>query len=56
MTFIFKKGHVTMTSIDSATKPEEADKKIVYMEELEKRKEAYGICGNVWNLAREKTL
>src|SRR5271163_2200107 len=34
-----------MSSIDSATKPEEANKKIVYMEELEKRKEAYGICG-----------
>src|SRR5277367_6296618 len=34
-----------MSPIDSATKPEEADEKIVYMEELEKRKEAYGICG-----------
>src|SRR5205823_7649116 len=43
--FIFKKRHVTMSSIDSATKPEESLRKIVYMEELEKRKEAYGICG-----------
>ena len=34
-----------MSSIDSATKPEESICKIVYMEELEKRKEAYGICG-----------
>src|ERR1044071_1706146 len=40
-----KKRHVTMSSIDSATKPEESYEKIVYMEELEKRKEAYGICG-----------
>src|ERR1044071_8124148 len=40
-----KKRHVTMSSIDSATKPEESYHKIVYMEELEKRKEAYGICG-----------
>src|SRR3989337_4029970 len=40
-----KKRHVTMSSIDSDTKPEESIGKIVYMEELEKRKEAYGICG-----------
>src|SRR4051794_23849706 len=40
-----KKRHVTMSSIDSATKPEESYEKIVYMEEFEKRKEAYGICG-----------
>src|SRR5438094_562835 len=40
-----KKKHVTMSSIDSATKPEESDVKIIYMDDLEKRKEAYGICG-----------
>src|SRR5437660_12284079 len=40
-----KKKNVTMSSMDSATKPEESIDKIVYMEELEKRKEAYGICG-----------
>src|SRR6184192_1563409 len=40
-----KKYHVTMFAIDSATKPEESNKKIVYMDDLEKRKEAYGICG-----------
>ena len=34
-----------MSSIDSATKPEESFKQIIYMEDLEKRKEAYGICG-----------
>ena len=34
-----------MSSINSATKPEESNQKIVYMEDLEKRKEAYGICG-----------
>src|SRR2546429_2051962 len=34
-----------MSSIDSATKPEESDRKIVYIDDLEKRKEAYGICG-----------
>src|SRR5947207_7549509 len=34
-----------MSSIDSATKPEESDQQIVYIEDLEKRKEAYGICG-----------
>ncbi|GBC08567.1 hypothetical protein RclHR1_08220005 [Rhizophagus clarus] len=33
--------HVTISSITT----EEVDDKIVYMEDLEKRKEAYGICG-----------
>ena len=37
--------HVTMSSIDSATKPEESHLQIIYMEDLGKRKEAYGICG-----------
>ena len=34
-----------MSSIDSATKPEESFKQIIYMEDLEKRKKVYGICG-----------
>src|SRR5437868_9610065 len=34
-----------MSSIDSATKPEESSMQIVYIDDLEKRKEAYGICG-----------
>ncbi|GBC26015.2 kinase-like domain-containing protein [Rhizophagus irregularis DAOM 181602=DAOM 197198] len=33
--------HVTISS----TKPEEIDGRIVYIEDLEKRKKAYGICG-----------
>ena len=33
------------TFIDSTTKPEEIDDRVVYMEDLEKRREAYGICG-----------
>src|SRR4051795_13399897 len=40
-----KKRYVTMSSIDSATKPEDSGQNIVYMDDLEKRKEAYGICG-----------
>ena len=39
-----KKRHVTMPSIDSATKPEESFRQIIHMDDLEKRKEAYGIC------------
>jgi hypothetical protein len=35
--------HVTISTNDSTA--EEADKRIVYMEDLEKRKQAYGICG-----------
>ncbi|POG80477.1 kinase-like domain-containing protein [Rhizophagus irregularis DAOM 181602=DAOM 197198] len=38
--------HVTISTIDSTTElSEEADDKIVYMEDLEKRKQIYGICG-----------
>ncbi|GBC28096.2 kinase-like domain-containing protein [Rhizophagus irregularis DAOM 181602=DAOM 197198] len=38
--------HVTISTIDSTTESsEEADDKIVYMEDLEKRKQVYGICG-----------
>ncbi|RGB31537.1 kinase-like domain-containing protein [Rhizophagus diaphanus] len=37
--------HVTISTIDSTTESEDADERIVYMEDLEKRKQAYGICG-----------
>ncbi|CAB4418682.1 unnamed protein product [Rhizophagus irregularis] len=38
--------HVTISTIGSTTESaEEIDDKIVYMEDLEKRKQAYGICG-----------
>ncbi|POG70814.1 kinase-like domain-containing protein [Rhizophagus irregularis DAOM 181602=DAOM 197198] len=37
--------HVTISSIDSVIKSEEIDDKIIYMDEIEKRKEVYGICG-----------
>ncbi|GES88107.1 kinase-like domain-containing protein [Rhizophagus clarus] len=36
--------HITISTIDSATESKE-DKRIVYMEDLEKRKQVYGICG-----------
>ncbi|GBC25695.2 kinase-like domain-containing protein [Rhizophagus irregularis DAOM 181602=DAOM 197198] len=37
--------HVTISTIDSTTESEDTDERIVYMEDLEKRKQAYGICG-----------
>ncbi|CAB4414716.1 unnamed protein product [Rhizophagus irregularis] len=37
--------HVTISTIDSTTESEDADERIVYMEDLEKRKQVYGICG-----------
>jgi hypothetical protein len=38
--------HVTISTNDSTTESaKEADKRIVYMEDLEKRKKVYGICG-----------
>src|ERR1043165_5511159 len=37
--------HVTISSIGSTTKHEEIDDMVVYAEDLKKRKEAYGICG-----------
>ncbi|CAB5179869.1 unnamed protein product [Rhizophagus irregularis] len=38
--------HVTISTIGSTTESsEEIDDKIVYMEDLEKRKQVYGICG-----------
>jgi hypothetical protein len=33
-----------VTSVNSAN-IEEIDERVIYMEDLEKRKEAYGICG-----------
>ncbi|CAB4413961.1 unnamed protein product [Rhizophagus irregularis] len=37
--------HVTISSIDSGIKSEEIDDKTIYMDEIEKRKEVYSICG-----------
>ncbi|PKY51816.1 hypothetical protein RhiirA4_407772, partial [Rhizophagus irregularis] len=37
--------HVTISTIGSTIESEEIDDKIVYMEDLEKRKQVYGICG-----------
>jgi hypothetical protein len=38
--------HATISTNDSTTESaKEADEKIVYMEDLEKRKQVYGICG-----------
>ncbi|GBC47108.2 kinase-like domain-containing protein [Rhizophagus irregularis DAOM 181602=DAOM 197198] len=60
--------HVTISTIDSTTESsEEIDDKIVYMEDLEKRKQVYGICGecnepakwhegylNYWDIENQK--
>ncbi|RGB41511.1 hypothetical protein C1646_810648 [Rhizophagus diaphanus] len=37
--------HVTTSSINSSTKSEEIDDRVIYMDDIEKRKEVYGICG-----------
>ncbi|RGB31539.1 kinase-like domain-containing protein [Rhizophagus diaphanus] len=37
--------HVTISTINSTTESEDADERIVCMEDLEKRKQVYGICG-----------
>ncbi|EXX77192.1 Cdc15p [Rhizophagus irregularis DAOM 197198w] len=37
--------HVKISTIDSTTESEDADERIIYMEDLEKRKQVYGICG-----------
>ncbi|CAB4430745.1 unnamed protein product [Rhizophagus irregularis] len=37
--------HVTVSSINSAAKSEEIDDRVIYMDDIEKRKEVYGICG-----------
>ncbi|CAB4414489.1 unnamed protein product [Rhizophagus irregularis] len=36
--------HVTISTIDSTIKSENVDERVVYIEDLEKRKQAYGIC------------
>ena len=35
----------TISSINSTVESDEVDEKVVYMKDLEKRKEVYGICG-----------
>ncbi|PKY56995.1 hypothetical protein RhiirA4_477703, partial [Rhizophagus irregularis] len=37
--------HVTISTIDSTIESENVDEKVVYIEDLEKRRQAYGICG-----------
>ncbi|CAB4380345.1 unnamed protein product [Rhizophagus irregularis] len=37
--------HVTISSLNSTIKSEKIDDRIIYMDEIEKRKEVYGICG-----------
>ncbi|POG62472.1 kinase-like domain-containing protein [Rhizophagus irregularis DAOM 181602=DAOM 197198] len=37
--------HVTIPTIDSTIESENVDERVVYIEDLEKRKQAYGICG-----------
>jgi hypothetical protein len=36
---------VTISSIGLTSESKEVDERVVYMEDLEKRKEVYGICG-----------
>ncbi|GBC41349.2 kinase-like domain-containing protein [Rhizophagus irregularis DAOM 181602=DAOM 197198] len=37
--------HVTISTIGSTIESENVDESIVYIEDLEKRRQAYGICG-----------
>ncbi|GBC34396.2 kinase-like domain-containing protein [Rhizophagus irregularis DAOM 181602=DAOM 197198] len=37
--------HVTIPTIDSTIESENVDNRVVYIGDLEKRKQAYGICG-----------
>ncbi|EXX54243.1 Bck1p [Rhizophagus irregularis DAOM 197198w] len=37
--------HVTVSSINSATKSEDIDDSVIYMDDIEKRKKVYSICG-----------
>ncbi|CAB4474041.1 unnamed protein product [Rhizophagus irregularis] len=37
--------HVTIPTIDSTIESENVDERVVYIGDLEKRKQAYGICG-----------
>ncbi|CAB4444208.1 unnamed protein product [Rhizophagus irregularis] len=45
--------HVTIPTIDSAIESENVDDRVVYIGDLEKRKQAYGICGECKNLAQD---
>ncbi|UZO03663.1 uncharacterized protein OCT59_024067 [Rhizophagus irregularis] len=38
-------AHVTIPTIDSTIESENVDERVVYIGDLEKRKQAYGICG-----------
>ncbi|CAB4494546.1 kinase-like domain-containing protein [Rhizophagus irregularis DAOM 181602=DAOM 197198] len=38
-------SHVTISTIDSTIESENVDERIVYIEDLEKRRQVYGICG-----------
>jgi hypothetical protein len=42
---LFQKIHVTISSVGSTSESEEADERVIHMEDLAKRKEVYGICG-----------
>ncbi|PKY54003.1 hypothetical protein RhiirA4_472541 [Rhizophagus irregularis] len=48
--------HVTVSSINSAIKSREIDYRVIYMDDIEKRKEVYGICGNVMRRILVSTL
>ncbi|CAB4427179.1 unnamed protein product [Rhizophagus irregularis] len=37
--------HVTIPTIDSTIESENVDERVIYIGDLEKRKQAYGICG-----------
>ncbi|PKY51694.1 hypothetical protein RhiirA4_468878, partial [Rhizophagus irregularis] len=37
--------HVTIPTIDSTIESENIDERVVYIGDVEKRKQAYGICG-----------
>ncbi|GBC00570.1 hypothetical protein RclHR1_00390024 [Rhizophagus clarus] len=40
--------HVSISAIDSTTESDDTDEKIVYMEDLAKRRQVYGICGECY--------
>ncbi|CAB4383999.1 unnamed protein product [Rhizophagus irregularis] len=39
--------HVTIPTIDTIIESENVDERVVYIGDLEKRKQAYGICGEL---------
>ncbi|CAB4474558.1 unnamed protein product [Rhizophagus irregularis] len=39
--------HVTIPTIDSTIESENVDERVVFIGDLEKRKQAYGICGEL---------